>query len=99
MDGPRLYLVPNGRDSSLFCEECMAEAPREGDYVLRCDLGLRHAYVCTGTSLAWLIGYKLCRGPGPAKLVVHTRRARAALDAEGRKALDGFLTMLALARG
>jgi len=99
MSDLRLYLVPNGRDSKLFCPECMAQAPREGDYVLRCDVGLPHAYVCTGVSRGWLVGCKVCESSERTGLVVHTWRLRDALDGEGCRVLDGFLGLLALARG
>ena len=68
-----------------------------GDYVLRCSVGLLHAYVCTGVSNGWLMGRKLCEPEWSVNsLIVHTRRLRAALDDEGCKILDGFLGMFAL---
>jgi len=99
MSDLRLYLVPNGRDSALFCPECMAQAPRGGDYVVRADVGLRHVYICSNVSRGWLMGYPLCGHVARWNLVAHIRRVRATADDRGREALDGFLGLLALARG
>lgn len=101
MSGLCLYVIPNGSGSRLFCPECLeaADALPKSDYTVRCDVGLFHVYVCEGTSRGWLVGHKLCDANGRTRLVAHVRRLWVSLDGEGRKALDGFLGLFALARG
>jgi len=101
MIGLRLYVIPHGGGSRLLCPECLevAKTLPESDYVVRCDVGLYHVYVCEGASRGWLVGRKLCDANGRTRLVAHVRRLWVSLDGEGRKALDGFLGLFALARG
>ncbi len=102
MSGLRLYVIPNGSGSGLFCTECQIRVlPISDDnaYTVRCDVGLYHAYVCVSVSRGWLVGHSLCSANERTRLVAHVRRLWASLDDEGRKVLDGFLGLFALARG
>ena len=98
----RLYVIPNGRGAkALLCPECLKLVADlvESDYMIRCDVGLRHAYACNAVTRGWLAGRKMCGPDERTSLVAHVRRLRPVLDDRNRKMLDGFLGLLALARG
>ena len=95
----RLYVVPNGRgDSAISCPECRACPVPESDYVLRCDVGLFHVYICEGVSQDWLMGRKAC-DPARVGLVTRMRWLRPVLDEQGCHILDSFVSLVAMARG
>lgn len=97
-----IYVIPNGMGvKAWLCPECLKAVADlvESGYMIRCDVGLRHAYACDAVTRGWLAGHKLCGPEERTALVAHVRRLRPVLDDRNRKALDGFLGLLALARG
>jgi len=96
----RLYVVPNGRGgSAVSCPECRGHVFPSEDYVIRCDVGLRHVYACESVTRGWLVGRRVCNLNERVGLVVHIRRLRGVLTGRDRKVLEGFLNLIGLARG